>query len=94
MKKFKFADEPDLPVLSIGMIFEVSGDDLYLLAQVNAGQVTFIGLNDGNRYIDPIKVNNAYRITKSEWEKLVEAFGINGHEFKYKGLFSELVSKS
>ena len=54
----------------------------YILAQTDAAYINFISLTDGNRYTVPIKVRNAYNITRNELEKLFDNIPGNLSDFE------------
>ena len=60
---------------TIGQIINfksIDGSD-YIIAQIDVGTVSLIGLDSGNRYTGSIKVGNVYAITKTEIYKLIGA---------------------
>ena len=58
---------------SIGQRFHYTGgsfDESYILAQVGFKQVALIGLTEGNRWMDPVKVEHVNEITEAEFEAI------------------------
>ena len=56
-------DEKEDVTYSIGQWFVVN-DELCVLTQTGYGEVNLIGVSRGNRFSDPVKVNNIYEIPK------------------------------
>jgi hypothetical protein len=46
----------------------------YVLAQVDAYMVALIGLNDGNRWADPVKVKDTRSVNEWEWAEISQAY--------------------
>lgn len=59
---------------AVGNIFCNKYDELYLLAQTDAGKINLITLRNGNRYFDAVSVSNIDRITIEELLKLNSSF--------------------
>jgi len=58
-------------MLEIGQIFyHHSKGDLYILAQVDANEVSLISLREGNRWAAPVDVADIENITETEWQKI------------------------
>ena len=57
----------------IGQRFRYTGgsfDESYILAQVGYKQVALIGLDAGNRWMDPVKVEHVDEITEAEFDAI------------------------
>jgi len=64
-------EESPPPAFHIGMRFsQEGGDEEYLLAQVEKNKVALVGLNQGNRFNDPVEVCMPHHITPDEWERI------------------------
>lgn len=57
------------PAYRCGDVFEY-GDERYLLAQVGRKIVCLIEIDDGNRFVDGVRVNSASDITEEEFQKI------------------------
>ena len=57
---------------SIGQKFHYTGqfEEDYILAQVGFKQVALIRLTEGNRWMDPVKVEHVDEITEAEFEAI------------------------
>ena len=53
----------------VGQMFKI-GDDLAILAQTSRLLCALIMLKDGNRYSEPIKVDNSIQITQEELNRM------------------------
>lgn len=42
----------------------------YVLAQVKCSQVALINISDGNRWHDPVPVDDIYNVSEDEWEAI------------------------
>ncbi len=49
----------------------------FILAQVSYGRVTLINLYGGNRWKDPVNINNPHYITMKEFVKIVGKIHLN-----------------
>ena len=57
----------------IGDRFKIVGEaGEWLLAQVGYGKVCLIGLESGNRWEEPVEVNNVELITEGEMDKILK----------------------
>lgn len=59
---------------SVGQRFKTTYDEEYILAQVDLRKVTMISLSNGNRYEDPIDVDDPQRITREDLNKISRDF--------------------
>ena len=64
--EYGYVSLEDEETYCIGDKFKLDDGKEYLLANVGEYKVTAIGLKSGNRYRDPIKVDNPFSITKKE----------------------------
>jgi len=64
--KYGYVSLEDEETYCMGDRFKLDDGEEYLLAQVAPNMVSLISLNSGNRYRDPIKVDNPLSITKEE----------------------------
>lgn len=53
----------------VGDIF-IKGKEYYILSQVGHSMMCLIHIRDGNRWRDPIKVDDVCKITKEEFNKI------------------------
>lgn len=49
-----------------------SNPDVYILSTIDANEVCLISLIDGNRFNDPIRVNDSSKITIFEFDKITD----------------------
>lgn len=63
---------------SVGQKFQQFQSGAYILAQVDTRKVCLISLENGNRYDDPVEVNDPSRITPFEFDKIT---GYSIHDF-------------
>ena len=68
-KELKFLKSLRVKTYKIGDKFKYPSGKTFLLAQVEANRVCLIDIEIGNRYKDPIEVENVYKITKEEMKK-------------------------
>lgn len=68
-------------VIKIGQryILNNNEEDVFILAQVGSFKVCLIGLVPGNRWNDPVEVNDLYNISKDEFECIV--YPADAYEF-------------
>lgn len=64
---------------SIGQRFSSKGHGEVILAQVDYRKCSFVSLEDGNRFTDPVSVKDINRITAEEFKQLQGSTG----EFKF-----------
>ena len=70
-KELKFLKSLRVKTYKIGDKFKYSSGKTFFLAQVEANRVCLIDIERGNRYKDPIEVENVYKITKEEMKKTI-----------------------
>ena len=59
---------------STGQVFLAEDGRLAILVQTRALEVCMVGLSDGNRYIDPIKVGHPHTISEDELLQITGCF--------------------
>jgi hypothetical protein len=71
---------PDLLIVhNIGNYYK-HNCDIYILAEVNVNQVCLISIMDGNRWMNPVRINNSNIITNDDFNLIVGcSFGTFKH---------------
>ena len=74
----KYVEELDKPTYSIGdrLLFQrgVCKTEEFIIAQVKFYHVTFISIESGKRWTEPVKVENASEITQEEFEVMTSGY--------------------
>lgn len=67
--------------IKIGQRYQEKGnEEISILAEVGYKQVCLIGLNSGNRFVDPIGVENPDDIQEDDFIKITNGLIFNGVE--------------
>jgi len=75
----KYVEKLDRTTYKVGDRFQYAGEieDCFILAQVSRDEVCLIGLESGNRWFEPVKVNSSKKITQEEFN------GITNYDYLF-----------
>ena len=77
LKEYGYLKEKEDAFYSIGDRFVCDKGNEHILSQINWNSIALISLENGNRWEDPVEVQNILKITRSEFAKIT----VNG-DFK------------